>query len=604
MGPDGARQGILSPMKMNLQSALAAGLLGMTCGVSWAQESAPPLYQEGGAVALAWAGERLALAVASGVSVADFSKDAGAQDFAPLFQPAAGVAPVLAGNGDFLAGASASGEVVVWDLVARRELGRRAGGAGPPRILALAPGGMQFFVGDGKAGLFSVSLDSPLPAQVGYPGPGELAALGFDSLGLLRALPSRWSWVPSTGVWQQADGLDFQAREGRNKLALAAGEDLVAMYRSERPTLLKTGTGELVDLGYREAMDLVLDAERGRALVSFPGAGGETGYGAGEVSDEALLGSLESFDAKTGERLAVLPRKGVALSPSEALDHRTFGLGLRMADLGDGRLATVDFVDHKGEPSLFLRIRGADLVATGELPLDTGAWPLHLAVGGGLMAVAYEETAVDVYDIKALADGAEPLMSLPIAAQTDPMGAEVAPPRDVFALSRDGNNLAMCGPGGTVYFVNPRTGWPNGTVSVNLPLGAGRPRAARFEANGGLTMVTEDLDEKGQAAGLFERTLDSTGTRWSEPTAVDAVGRVSGDGKLRVELRHGVPGNLDVYRGAIEGGSLIGKLIWRAPSGSEPVDALAISSTGRIAWAQAGRVHHVKVIDDAPDAPR
>jgi len=569
------------------------------------------LYKEGEAVALAWSGMRLGLATPAGVSIADFGEDGMEKGggFLPLFAPTGGCLPLLASNGDFLAGATRAGEVVVWDLASRREVGRRSGGpslagASDALVLALAPSGMQFYLGDGQTDLFRVGLDSPLPQPVGYPGPGQVLALGFDAAGQLRALPSRWAWSPSTGAWTEAAGLDFLHADGRNKLAIAPGADLVATYRHERPMLLRCASGELVDLGYREAMDLALDPAGDLALVSFPGAEGQTGYGPGVVSDEPLLGSLESFDPKTGARLAQLPREGAVLSPAEAVGHRTLGLGLRMAALGDGRFATVDFVDHKGEPSLFLRIRGRDLVATSELALDTGTWPLHLATGGGLLAIAYEEATVDVFDIATLSGESTPLISLPISAQADPTGQHVPAPRDVFAIARDGNLLAMTGPSGTVFFANPRTGWPHQVVSVNVPKGAGRPRSARFEADGGLTLVTEDVDTDGEALGLFERTLDATQTRWSEPTRVAAVGQVSADTKVRVELRHGSRGNLDVYRGAIASGSLLGQLVSRTEVVGTAVDAIAISADGKLAWAQAGHVMHIATQDGEPDAPR
>jgi hypothetical protein len=585
-------------MLMTLKNALAIVLAATLIrgGLAAGRDDLEGVYPDEAQVALAWVGDSLVLAAPDGIRLA--KPGAGAMAFEPFFMPTEGCLPVLASSGGFLAGLTRGGEVVVWDLDSAQELARRPGGlaladAPRPPVLALADGGMRLLIGDGGRSLFRLALDSPLPMPVGYPGPGTIEALGIQPDGLLRVLPSRWTWSPTTGAWTEAEALVFHSAGGHNRLAWAPKHDLLVTFRRERPMLLGIPGGGLIDLGYREAMDMALDPAGTVALVSFPGT--EPAPGADET---VLLGSLESFDATTGERLFVLPREGAPTAPNEAADHHTFGLGLEVAALGSGRFATVDFVDHQGMPSLYLRLRGADLVATAELALDHGTWPVHLTADGGLLAVVYEEQIVDVFDVATLGSDSTPIQSLEISAQDDPTGQRVPAARDVFALSLDGGLLAMCGPEGTVFFADPRTGWPHQVVSVNLPKGAGRPLGARFGLDGGLTLVTED------EAGLFERTLDGAQVRWSEPIAVAAAGEVSLDGKVRVELHHGAPGNLDVYRGVAASGDLYGHLVARREVGPAPLDALAISETGQLAWARDGQVLHAELELRKPDAPR
>lgn len=572
--------------------------LGVTA-LSWASvgavqgDEAPRVYDPASGVDLAFVGDRLAIATPQSLGLTN--PDSG--QLVPFFAPSGGVLPLLATTPGFLAGVTAQGEVVVFDMESRREIGRRPGGRALLDVnveptLTLAPGGLRFLVGDGGAQLFQVLLDSPLPTPIGYPGPGSIQDLGFDRTGALVALPSRWTWSPSTEAWSPGKALDFQSKGQKNRLAWSPGADYLAIFRHERPTLLELNFLEGVELGYFEVQDMVLDPSGSSLVVSISGAADVAGYGSGILSEEHELGSLKLLDAKTGAVRLSLPREGAALGPAEAADHRTLALGVKLVALGEGRFGTVDVVDHQGVRSLYLRVRNDQLVATTELALTSGSSPLHLDMGGGLLAVAYEEQHVDIFDVDSLSAESVPQLSVSIAAQADPTIQGKPPARDVFALSKDGNILAMCGPAGTLFFANPRTGWPNEVVSVNLPGGAGRPLAARFAVDGSLTVLTEDRLPIGEdvAIQLNERTLEPTFSVWSKPRLVSAKARVSDDGATRVALLHGHAGNLDIYRGAVTDGQLEGHLVARRPIGSAPLDALAISDEGAVAWARAGQI--------------
>ena len=82
-----------------------------------AGEGDPLTYSAEGGVALAWAGEELAIVTPEGIHLAS-PKSTLAR---PFFAPSGGVLPLLATTPGFLAGVTVSGEVVVWDAQSRRE---------------------------------------------------------------------------------------------------------------------------------------------------------------------------------------------------------------------------------------------------------------------------------------------------------------------------------------------------------------------------------------------------------------------------------------------------------------------------------------------------
>lgn len=559
-------------------------------------------YDPSGGVALEWVAEDVLAIASDGVlRVFDLSGDSAKL----LPSPALPMRPILDRVGDRLAGVTRAGEIVQWRIGTWEELNRQPGfgAAKPGDLIALTPDQDVVLVGDGKSMLAALSVADLLPRPLSYPGPKGIEELGFGPDGMLHVLPTGWVWDPGAGSWRPGVQTTYHKGDGRNQLAWDPIRNRTAMFRFERSlglTLTGAEATLAVDLGYREAMDMVLDLAGSRAVVSFPGAEGELGYGPQEFTGESSLGTLESYDAKTGELLAMLPSKGLALSPQESPEYHTMGLGMRLASLEGGGLATIDFVEDHGQPSIYLRLRGADLIAVAEVKLEGATWPVFLASGGDRIAVCYPEKRIDVFELEngyyPKPDAETGLVGPGVSIEISPLAVlpseGEAAPRSLFALRSDGGLLAMTGPDGNVSFADPRSGWPNEVVSVRLPKDHGVPLSTRFSgpqarADGtsaeGEYVVTAQL-----ASGvLVEWTLNADLVKWSEPVQVSARARVSHDGAIRADLRHGMAGN-------VESRGEDGELLWRVPLGFESAQAIAISPSGGVAVATGGKLMYVR----------
>jgi hypothetical protein len=598
---------MFSTKPMILSASLAATLM---CGLfmsgapSFGQELTQDemTYDQQVGIALEWvAKDVLAVASNGGLRILDLSKDKAIL----LPSPELALRPMLDRVGDRLVGVATDGTIVQWRIGTWEELSRSAGFGAPRKMggrdqVVLSADENIVLVCNGETMLAALSADSPLPMPLGYPGPKGIEDLGFGTDGKLRLFPSGWTWDPKDGSWRASTPFSFESGDGRNRLVWDPVADRTATYRFERPlelTLSNSASALGVDLGYREAMDMVLNRSGDRALVSFPGAEGGGGYGAQEFTGKGMLGTLEAFDAKTGELVAMLPREGLALSQKESPETRTVELGMRLASLGGGGVATIDFVEDHGQPSLFVRFRGPDLVAVAEVKLDSGAWPVYLASGGDLLSVCYPESRIDVFELengyipKANGETGElvPMTSIEISPVAQLPTSEPAAKRTVFAIRGDGNLFAMMGPDGNVSFANPRTGWPNEVVSVRLPKGYGYPLSARFRGAGvlpdgaGELVVTAQLED----GALVEWTLNKELVRWGPAIPVRARAQVSEDGLVRADILHGKPGNLE-SRGRA------GELLWRVNLGEDDVQAIAIAPDGGVAVATGGQLLYVR----------
>ncbi|MDF1799103.1 MAG: hypothetical protein P1V81_08005 [Planctomycetota bacterium] len=541
----------------------------------------PLTYGSEAGVDIAWVDrDRLAIASDGGLRVVELGGDLGPKLVrAPRLELTSQVASTLG----YLAGVTPTGEVVVWETTGWKEIGRRGGlPLEGTRVLALAPGGQSFLVGDGANGLIEAGLDGSLPKPVDYPGPGTIEDLAFDASGQLRVLPSGWRWDPRTRGWSAGEGIAHDTAGGANHLALAPAAELAATFRVEAPValVLARETGEQsIDLGYRRPMDMA--RSKAAVLLSFPGEASAVERSMLVEPGDELLGSLELYDAATGLRTAELPSGDKPIGFGDALDHRTTALGLKVAALEGGALVTLDVVEHEGLPGLWLRRRGADLVATGEVQLDAGEWPIHLAYGGDLVAAIYEEQAVHAF-LPDEAGGLAPGATIEVGVQDDPTGATSPPARRIFSVRPDGKLIAMVGEVGTIFFADPSTGYPHRVISVRLPREAGLPRAARFLESGELVVTCAPV-EGDTSAALFEFTLDTEQATWAPGIGVDAR-RIGTDGHL-AWLSAGVPGNIDVY-----GGRLVPVWLGRIGLGLDGADALAISMQRSVAVCTGGRV--------------
>lgn len=594
----------------SLWSCLA--FVALANGPAWSQgaEAAGPLHVGEservytGPVALAFVGRELLLATPGGLEIAS---DPNAMQ--PVFQALLDVeltpTPLLSTYGSLFGAVTSAGEFVAWDRPTGQAVWRVPCTVDQPEaqvtngrpILQMGPN-KELFVGDGRSKLIRLQAGQLMPRSVDYPGPGYSDALRIDAEGGLKVLPSQWQWNAKTGGWTSGVELDFVRADGRNRIAVADKSDLIAVYRHERPSLLHLDAQRVVELGYHDVMDVALDPAGTWALVSTAGAKGDTGYGPGEVNEEPLLGQMRVFDARTGAPGAWLPRADAPLGPNESATRRTLGLGLRVAALGEGRFATIDFVDDMGSPSLFLRVRGADLIATEERKLTGGEWPVFLESGGDALAVIYLEQAIEVYDLSAADAELVPAHVLPIEPPELVPGKPAAA-RSVFALSQDGNIIAMGGRGGSFAFLDARTG--QRVAGVEMPKEMLRPMSAHFTSDGALFVLSEDKNAEQQSV-LHEWPLDSARQAWSAPVARKGPGEfavaMALGGTPRIELRRGLPGNVDVYFGALAAGALQGQLVLRYPIGPEPIDAFAISNVGDIAWARDGEVFVVQAEQD------
>lgn len=541
----------------------------------------PLTYGLEAGVDIAWVDrDRLAIASDGGLRILALDDLAGPK---LVRGPRLELAPQIATTLGYLAGVTPAGEVVVWETTGWKEIGRRGGlQVEGTRVLALAPGGKSFLVGDGANGLIEAALDGSMPKPVDYPGPGTIEDLAFEASGKLRVLPSGWRWDPRTRGWSAGEGIAHDTADGANHVALAPAAELAATFRVEAPValVLARETGEQsIDLGYRRPMDMA--RSKSAVLLSFPGEASAVERSMLVEPGDELLGSLELYDATTGARSAALPDGDKAVGFGDALAHRTTALGLKVAVLEGGALVTLDVVEHEGVPGLWLRRRGMDLVATGEVQLDAGEWPIHLAYGGDLVAAIYEEQAVHAF-LPDEAGGLTAGATIEIGVQDDPTGATIPPARRIFAVRPDGKLIAMVGEVGTVFFADPSSGYPHRVISVRLPREAGLPRAARFLESGEL-IVTCSPVEGDTTAALFEFTLDTEQATWAPGIGVDSR-RIGVEGHL-AWLSAGVPGNIDVY-----GGRLVPTWLGRIGLGLDSADALAISVQRSVALCTGGRV--------------
>jgi hypothetical protein len=591
---------LLVPMVWSCLAFVAA-----SCAPAWSQGATGATERVyTGPVELAFVGRELLLATPGGIEI---TADPNAKQ--PVFQALLDVEltspPLISTYGSLFGAVTAAGEFVAWDRLTGKAVWRVPCTVDPPEaqvtngrpMVQMGPN-KELFVGDGRSKLIRLQAGQLMPRSVDYPGPGYSDALRIDADGGLTVLPSQWQWNAKSGGWTSGAELDFVRADGRNRIAVADKGDLIVVSRHERPSLLHLDAKRVVELGYHDVMDVALDPAGTWALVSTAGAKGDTGYGPGETNEEPLLGQLRVFDARTGAPGAWLPHADAPLGPNESASRRTLGLGLRVAALGEGRFATIDFVDDMGAPSLFLRLRGADLIATAERKLTGGEWPVFLEAGGESLAVIYLEQAIEVHDLSA--DSLASYHTLPIAPP-EVLPGHPAAARTVFALSQDGTVLAMGGRGGSLALIDARTGEPFGVANVVLPKGLQRPMSAHFTTAGELVVLSEDKDAEGLSE-LHEWTLDSALQEWSAPVARQGPGefavRLAAGGTPRVELRRGLPGNVDVYFGALAAGQLQGHLVLRYPIGPEPIDALAISNVGDIAWARNGEIFVVQAEQD------
>ena len=610
-----------------------------------------------GGVDLAFVGRALVVATASGLDVV---RDPAADElvFETLLEVALASPPLVAARDGAVGALAADGRLVVWDAEsgAERWSAPAAVGLAEPQVtdgrplLALGPDETAY-VGNGKTRLIRVRAGGRLPSVVDLPDAGYVEDLIAGADGALTTLPALWQREGQG--WRAGERLDFTRMGGRNRMAVSpSGERLVA-YWQRSPALLEVeregAEPALFDMGYDDVLDAAVAPDGSRVLVSTTSPRVSMGYGPGDVSDEPLGGHLRVFDLGARRNLAELPREGAPLGmpDAEGADRgveRTLVAGLRVVALAGERYATIDLVDDGGEPNLYLRLRGADLVATSERALDGQAWPVHLEAGGGLLCVVFEEREVWVFDVAEEAaeeeahaaeqggaresagsdagdDVGDELAAAepqPAAAQDGPPGGmpgdggppptkgiegapilvvpitqldmgfgDPLPPRDVFAVSTDGGILAMGGAGSPFYFVNPRFGFPHQVLSINPPKEMPRPLAARFTDAGELIVLAKgDTPE----SPLLEFRLDAAFETWAPGVPVDAPREVTGDERVAVELHLGVPGNLDLHVGAIAAESLAGTLVLRQAVGLVVLDALAVSDAGDIAYASGGNV--------------
>jgi len=607
-----------------------------------------------GAVDLAFAGRALVVATASGLDVV---RDPAAEAlvFEPLMEVALASPPLVAARDGAVGALTADGQLVVWDAVSGAELwsAPAAVGLAEPQVTdgrpLLALGlDRDAYVGNGKTRLIRVRADGRLPSVVDLPDAGYVADLVAGPDGGLTTVPALWQREGQG--WRAGERLDFTRMGGKNWMAVSpSGERLVA-YWQRSPALLEVkregAEPVLFDMGYDDVLDAAVSQDGTRVLVSTTSPRISLGYGPGDVSDEPLGGHLRVLDLAARRNLAELPRSGAPLGmpDAEGADlgvERTLVAGLRVVALAGERYATIDLVDDGGEPNLYLRLRGADLIATSERALEGQEWPVHLETGGGLLCVVFEEREVWVFDVAeeqgleeasmegagasdegvpqggdggglAVADprpapaqdgppggmpgqggppptkGIEgaPILVVPIT-QLDTGFGDPLKPRDVFAVSSDGGILAMGGEGSPFYFVNPRFGFPHQVLSINPPKEMPRPLGARFTASGELIVLAK---EAAPESPLLEFRLDAALETWAPGVPVAAPREVTADERVMVELHLGVPGNLDLHVGALGAESLAGTLVLRQAIGLVALDALAVSEAGDIAYAAGGNV--------------